>query len=150
MSEHPVCDVYNNNSPFDEYTIKQKQRLAMLDTLLWAKYDGQQSDDRGIQEEVDTFVFAGYDTTMTALTFILCMIANHQNVQENMYAEILEHHLYEQEQRADIQQYSKLNLMDRVIKESLRLYPPAHVIGRVLGEDTMLGKTASSYRIKFY
>ena len=59
----------------------------MLDTLLEAETLGQIDRD-GINEEVDTFMFEGYDTTSTGLMFTLFMIANHAEIQENIYQEI--------------------------------------------------------------
>lgn len=109
-----------------------KRRRAMLDTLLEAEQNHQSIDSAGIQEEVDTFVFEGFDTTMTAITFILLAIANHADVQKRLYEEIAE------SVRNGCQNYNNLKYLDAVIKESLRLYPPVPFIGRVLGEDTIL------------
>lgn len=67
----------------------RKQKYAMLDTLLLAE-SASQIDTTGIQEEVDTFIFEGFDTTMTALTFILFCIAQNDEVQNKLYMEILE------------------------------------------------------------
>lgn len=39
------------------YKTKNKKRLAMLDMLLYAKIMGEDIDEEGIREEVDTFVF---------------------------------------------------------------------------------------------
>ncbi|XP_055302936.1 probable cytochrome P450 4ac1 [Sitodiplosis mosellana] len=110
----------------DSYT---KRRHAMLDTLLMAELN-QKIDRAGIQEEVDTFVFEGFDTTMTAITFILLAIANHEDVQQKLYEEIKAH---EGEPN-----YNNLTYMDAVIKEALRLYPAVPFIGRILGEDTVI------------
>lgn len=110
----------------------KKQRLAMLDTLLVAEHQNRIDGD-GIQEEVDTFVFEGFDTTMTAITFILFSIANHEDVQKRLYEEIAS--LQNEEN------YNNLTYLDAVIKESLRLYPPVPFIGRILGEDTVIGKS---------
>lgn len=131
-----VSDVYELQK---DYRMNERQQLAMLDTLLWAEHNGQQIDIQGIQEEVDTFVFEGYDTTMTALTFILFMIACHESVQEKLYDEIKGLAINGDR---DFHLYSKLKYMDRVIKESLRLYPPVPFIGRRLGEETVLGRTS--------
>lgn len=103
----------------------------MLDTLLVAEQDHKSIDKAGIQEEVDTFVFEGFDTTMTAITFILFAIANHEEVQQRLYEEIAS--------LEGDKNYNNLVYLDAVIKESLRLYPPVPFIGRYLGEDTVIG-----------
>lgn len=64
-----------------------KQRYAMLDTLL-REEQVNKIDAAGIQEEVNTFVFEGYDTTMTAITFTLFMLATHGDVQDRLFNEI--------------------------------------------------------------
>lgn len=73
-------EIYNED-------IIDKERHAMLDTLLIAKKQGL-IDVVGIQEEVNTFIFEGYDTTMTGITFTLFMIAHHPDVQKKLYEEI--------------------------------------------------------------
>lgn len=113
--------------------IYKKKRFAMLDTLLLAERSGEKIDANGIQEEVDTFVFEGFDTTMTAITFILFVIANHSEVQQRLYEEIM--------WVENKQDFNNLNYLDAIIKECMRLYPPVPFIGRVLGEETEIGKT---------
>lgn len=113
--------------------IYKKKRFAMLDTLLLAERSGGKIDANGIQEEVDTFVFEGFDTTMTAITFILFVIANHSDVQQRLYEEIMS-----VENEWD---FNNLKYLDAVIKECMRLYPPVPFIGRVLGEETEIGET---------
>lgn len=39
------------------YVADRKKRLAMLDLLIAKQRDGNQIDDAGIREEVDTFIF---------------------------------------------------------------------------------------------
>lgn len=110
----------------DTKVYNQKQRYAMLDTLLLAQHENELIDAPGIQEEVDTFVFEGFDTTMTAITFVLFMIASHKDVQKRLYEEI-------------VSGDDKSVYLDAVIKETIRLYPSVPFIGRVLGEDTIIG-----------
>lgn len=121
-----------NSSVIDESDSTKKKRYAMLDTLLHAEENGNQIDANGIQEEVDTFVFEGFDTTMTGITFILFMLANHSHVQQRLYDEI--------QSLDDKNDYTTLKYLDAVIKETLRLYPPVPFIGRLLGEETEIGK----------
>lgn len=61
----------------------------MLDTLLEAETNNQ-IEESGILEEVETFMFEGFDTTSSGITFLLLMLALHQDVQQNVYNEILE------------------------------------------------------------
>lgn len=61
----------------------------MLDTLLEAEANGGQIDEAGIQEEVDTFMFEGYDTTSCGILYCLFMIATHADAQQSIYEELL-------------------------------------------------------------
>lgn len=62
----------------------------MLDTLFAAEENDHQIDEIGIREEVDTFMFEGYDTTSAGIMFTLFMLAHHPNHQQKVYDEILE------------------------------------------------------------
>lgn len=62
----------------------------MLDTLLDAEANGGQIDNIGILEEVETFMFEGYDTTSSGIEFLLLMLAHHYDVQQKVYNEIIE------------------------------------------------------------
>ena len=66
-----------------------KKRVAFLDVLLDAQMkDPLNMPDEGIQEEVDTFMFEGHDTTTTALYFTTFAIATHPQVQKKLQEEI--------------------------------------------------------------
>ncbi|XP_037707977.1 probable cytochrome P450 4ac1 [Drosophila subpulchrella] len=105
----------------------KKQRYAMLDTLLAAEAEGQ-IDHQGICDEVNTFMFGGYDTTSTCLIFTLLMLALHEEVQKRCYEEV--ENLPEDSDDISVFQYNELVYLDCVIKESLRMFPPAPQIGR--------------------
>uniref|UniRef100_A0A6E8VBS0 Cytochrome P450 n=1 Tax=Anopheles coluzzii TaxID=1518534 RepID=A0A6E8VBS0_ANOCL len=122
-----------------------KRKRALLDTLLEARIDGRPLTDEEIREEVDTFTFAGHDTTASAMTFILYNVAKHPEIQDRVYQEIVN------EIGADFCELSlsaiclhtlsalnNLHYMELVIKESLRLFPPVPVIARIATEDTEL------------
>uniref|UniRef100_UPI003B66E70F uncharacterized LOC128724838 n=1 Tax=Anopheles nili TaxID=185578 RepID=UPI003B66E70F len=122
-----------------------KQRYAMLDTLLSAEAK-QQIDEDGIREEVDTFMFEGHDTTAAAIMFTIVLLAIEQEAQDRCYKEINE--LLEQNSassdpvRLSVQDYQNLPYLERVIKESLRLYPPVAFISRATtGELVVDGTT---------
>ncbi|KAI4476778.1 hypothetical protein M0802_014822, partial [Mischocyttarus mexicanus] len=77
----------------EEYEEKNKnsifrEKLSMLDLLISASLNGDQIDDKGIQEEVDTFMFEGHDTTAMALVFALSLFAKHQDIQQRVRDEV--------------------------------------------------------------
>lgn len=43
--------------------------------------------EQEIREEIDTIVFAGYDSTATVLTYLLTALGSYPEVQERVYAE---------------------------------------------------------------
>lgn len=61
----------------------------MLDTLFAVEANENQIDDVGIREEVDTFMFEGYDTTSAGIMFTLFMLAHHKNEQDLVYNEVV-------------------------------------------------------------
>lgn len=123
----------NVDTPSEEniYT-NIKQRYAMLDSLLLAE-SKQQIDAEGIREEVDTFTFEGHDTTGSAFVFTFLLIAHEQLVQQRLFEEI--ERMFNLQPNPALQDYNDLKYMDRVIKESLRIYPPVPFISRLITED---------------
>ncbi|XP_055625778.1 probable cytochrome P450 4ac1 [Toxorhynchites rutilus septentrionalis] len=113
------------------------QRYALLDTLL-ASEARDQIDEEGIREEVDTFMFRGHDTTASAFTFIFLLLANHQDVQQQVFNEIESFMANRTNRDAPLSMadYNELKLLDRVIRECLRLYPPVPFISRLVTENT--------------
>lgn len=121
--------------PTEEHEIyKGKKRLAMLDLLLSAKNKDKIVDDGGIQEEVDTFMFKGHDTTSAALCFALMLIASHKDVQNLILAEMKEV-LGDLKKKPTCNDLQNFKYLERCIKETLRLYPSVHFIARTLGQD---------------
>uniref|UniRef100_A0A182VX81 Rho-GAP domain-containing protein n=1 Tax=Anopheles minimus TaxID=112268 RepID=A0A182VX81_9DIPT len=114
-----------------------KRKRALLDTLLEARIDGKPLTDEEIREEVDTFTFAGHDTTASAMTFILYNVAKHPVVQERIYQEIVSE-IGEEFCELSLSSLNNLHYMELAIKESLRLFPPVPVIARIATEDTQL------------
>ncbi|XP_050351593.1 cytochrome P450 4C1-like [Nymphalis io] len=126
----------------EEYLLSNKKnRNAMLDLLISAERDGL-IDDAGIQEEVDTFMFEGYDTTATGLNYCLVLLANEQEAQDKVVAEL--NGIFGDDNRlATIDDLNKMRYLECCIKESLRLYPPVPFISRKVPVDTVL----SGYKI---
>ncbi|XP_073830242.1 cytochrome P450 4ae1 [Musca autumnalis] len=116
----------------------KKKHLAFLDVLLQARIDGQPLLDKQIRDEVNTFIFEGHDTTTSAISFCLYALSRHPDIQDRLFEEIRHHfgdNLGRQITYADLQ---KLNFLNCVIKEALRLYCPIPAVGRFLDKELKL------------
>ncbi|CAG9858724.1 unnamed protein product [Phyllotreta striolata] len=124
--------------PSDDHSnmYSKRRKLVLLDLLLNAKLSYGIIDDEGIKDEVNTFMFEGHDTTAKSICFTLMLLANHKNYQNEVYQEIIS--VLGDKNEPDINDLSELKFMERVIKESLRLYPSVPFIGRTVEEDMVV------------
>ncbi|KAJ8940827.1 hypothetical protein NQ318_003075 [Aromia moschata] len=120
----------------EEFNYEKRKKLAMLDLLLNAKLNGL-IDDKGIQDEVNTFIFEGHDTSAMSICFTLMLLASHKDVQELIVQEI-NHVLPDPNTPPSYNDLQELKYMERCIKESLRLYPSVPFISRTLEEDIVV------------
>jgi cytochrome P450 family 4 len=129
-TEEKQSDVSENENV---YMGSQKKRHAMMDTLLHAQSRGLIDDD-GIAEETDTFTFEGHDTTSAGMTFTLLLLAHHPEAQDKLFEEIQDV-LDASTQSFTMDTFNKMTYMERVLKESMRIYPPVPFIAREFTED---------------
>lgn len=117
--------------------ITSEKRLAFLDLLLDINEKQNLLSDVDIREEVDTFMFAGHDTTAAAISWTLYLLGLHSNIQEQVFEE-LEYIFNESDRPLALTDLNEMKYLERVIKESMRLYTPVPFIGRILSEDVHL------------
>lgn len=105
------------------------QKTDLLSLLLDAKDEdtGTGMTDEQIRDEVVTFFVAGHETTTLALTWTLYLLAKHPKQQRIVQNEIREVISGRTPQSSD---YPQLVYTKNVLKESLRLYPPAWTFAR--------------------
>jgi cytochrome P450 len=99
--------------------------LSML--LRATTEEGGTMSDRQLRDEVVTLLLAGHETTALALSFALYLLDRHPEVEAKLVRE-LEQVLGERPPGID--DLRRLTYADAVIRETLRLYPPAWAIGR--------------------
>ncbi|KAJ7746004.1 cytochrome P450 [Mycena metata] len=109
-------------------------------SILMKDNDNASSSDRLSEEEIlgqlNTLVFAATDTTSSALSRTLHILAQHPDAQEKLRREIRS----SQRDGVDLS-YDELVSMDylhAVCRETLRLYPPVSFLQRVARKDTIL------------
>ncbi|CAL1292656.1 unnamed protein product [Larinioides sclopetarius] len=91
-----------------------------------------------IESSAFTVLLAGYETTSTALAYTTYLLAKHQDVQENLYQEIKD--LVDKGQKLEYATINKLPYLDKVLNESMRVYPPVHLFtNRYAVEDVQYG-----------
>ncbi|CAK1550977.1 unnamed protein product [Leptosia nina] len=103
--------------------------------ILLSRRDG--ITDIELREEVLTFLFAGTDTSSVAICNTLKLLAKYPKVQEKLYQEIIEV-LGDPTRTLTKDDLQELKYLERVIKESLRLFPPVPFIMREVLEETEL------------
>jgi cytochrome P450 len=89
---------------------------------------GDAMTDDQLIDNLATFLLAGHETTAKALTWTLYLLARAPHWQERVRAEIFDV-TGGQELRAD--DIARLPITQRVLKESMRLYPPVPAMTRV-------------------
>lgn len=80
-----------------------------------------------IRNELIAFLFAGYDSTATALSCTLGLLGDHPEIQADLRREL---ETLPAGQPPQPEALSELSLLDAVIRESLRLYPPQYLLFR--------------------
>ncbi|CEL55966.1 Leukotriene-B4 omega-hydroxylase 3 OS=Mus musculus GN=Cyp4f14 PE=2 SV=1 [Rhizoctonia solani AG-1 IB] len=93
-----------------------------------------QMSEAEIQAQVNGLLFAGHDTTSSALDSVLHLLAQHQEVQNRLREEVRHAHgLYGKD--LDYDQLNSLSYLDAVCRESLRLRSPAQLTERTAAKD---------------
>lgn len=99
--------------------------------------EGTLTDER-LRDQMVTVIFAGHDTTTTTLTFAFWALATHPEVRERFHEEV-----DGLDGLPTVEDLDDLEVTERVITETLRLYPPVYALPRVTAEEVVV----DGYRI---
>lgn len=132
-----------NQRAFDKiiyYLIENRRKTQtdryndLLQLLLEAKDEetGESMDNLQLRDEVITLFAAGSETSSNALAWAIFLLATNPEKKEKLKKEIQGVLQCNSPQFTDIQ---KLTYTNQVIQETLRLYPPAWIVGRQAKED---------------
>jgi cytochrome P450 len=108
----------------------------LLTRLLRAHHeDGSQMTDTQLRDECMTLFLAGHETTALALTYAWYLLSKYPDIERRLHAELKQVLGGRPPTMADV---PRLVLTERILKETMRLYPPVYVIGREATRDTEL------------
>lgn len=105
----------------------------LADLIAMTDHEGAMTREQ-LRDEVVTLFLAGHETTALLLTWTLYQLAQHPEIDEQLADEV--RRLPRDLSRLDP---SQVPLCGRVLNETMRLYPPAYVLPRVVAEPTELG-----------
>jgi cytochrome P450 len=111
----------------------------LLSTLLHARdvEDGTGMTEQQLRDEVMTLFLAGHGTTANALSWSWYLLATHREAEARLVDEIRSVLGERPVTPADL---PKMPFLEGVMHESMRLYPPAYLIGREAMEDLHIGE----------
>jgi cytochrome P450 len=118
---------------------KTKQTRNDLLTLLFAAQDpetGLGMSDEQLRDEVMTLFLAGHETTANALAWTIYLLTQHPEIAHRVAQEVPR-----VEDRQPESGFNSDTLLFRVVRESLRLYPPVWAVGRRATQDLQTGGT---------
>lgn len=110
----------------------------LLSLLLHARdeNDGAGMDDKQLRDEAMTLFLAGHETTALVLSWTWYLMAQHPEVEQKLWTELDE---VLAGRTPTVDDWPKLKFTEMIALESMRLYPPAYLIGREATVDCAIG-----------
>jgi len=117
---------------------KTQKRIALLDMLLKSKQDDPTISFDDIQEEIETYLSEDHEKFSSTLSWACHLIGSHPDVKKKLFLEI-DSVLGEIEKYVTNDNLKRLEYLERIIKETQRLYPPFLLNVRILTDDIQVG-----------
>jgi cytochrome P450 len=109
--------------------------------------DGRMSDKQ-VRDEVMTIFIAGHETTANALTWTFYLLSQYPDVEKKLHDEIDsvlgaidDRNGHDDSKKIPtVDDIPKLQYTEKVLRESMRLYPPVWTMGRYVENDYLVGE----------
>jgi cytochrome P450/NADPH-cytochrome P450 reductase len=147
-------DVEFMNKMVDEIVAERRRNAAAADDkkdMLAAmmtgvdRASGTQLDDVNIRYQINTFLIAGHETTSGLLSCTLYALLKHPEVLKKAYEEVDRVLGSDINARPTYQQVTQLTYITQVLREALRMWPPAPAYGISPLNDEVIG---GKYKLK--
>ncbi|KAJ1305596.1 hypothetical protein OPQ81_000593 [Rhizoctonia solani] len=103
---------------------------ALIYSNAHARKEERLTEDQ-LRGQINTFMFAGFETTSSSLARIVHLLAEYPHIQHRLRAELLGTNL-------DIQDVDKFPYLNAIVREALRLHPPVPAIVRYATKDWII------------
>jgi cytochrome P450 len=90
-------------------------------------------DDHLIRDQLLTILIAGHDTVTALMAWALFLLGQHPQVYRKVQAEVVS--VLDPVEPPTVEHLERLDYLDWVIKEALRMYPPIHLGSRLAAVD---------------
>jgi len=94
--------------------------------------------DMQVRDEVMTIFIAGHETTANALTWTFYLLSQNPEIEKKIVEEL--ESKFERDCTPSVDDIPKLKFTEKVLRESMRLYPPVWSLGRYVANDYTLDK----------
>jgi cytochrome P450/NADPH-cytochrome P450 reductase len=149
-----ASDVDFMNKMVDEIVAERRANAAAADDkkdMLGAmmtgvdRATGTQLDDVNIRYQINTFLIAGHETTSGLLSCTIYALLKHPEMLKKAYEEVDRVLGPDVNARPTYQQVTQLTYITQVLKEALRMWPPAPAYGITPLNDEVIG---GKYKLK--
>jgi cytochrome P450/NADPH-cytochrome P450 reductase len=147
-------DVAFMNTMVDEIVAERRKNAAgaddkkdMLGAMMTGvdRATGEQLDDVNIRYQINTFLIAGHETTSGMLSCAIYALLKHPEVLKKAYEEVDRVLGGDLDVKPTYQQVTQLTYITQILKEALRLWPPAPAYGVAPIKDEVIG---GKYKLK--
>src|SRR5437762_3142938 len=145
-----AADVAFMNKMVDEIVAERRRstdaaadKKDMLGAMMTGvdRATGEQLDDVNIRYQINTFLIAGHETTSGLLSCTIYALLKHPEILKKAYEEVDRVLGPDINAKPTYQQVTQLTYITQVLKEALRLWPPAPAYGIApLKDETIGGK----------